>query len=109
MASKEASRVGKRGTVVIPAKLRRRFGIEEGGFVIAEEREDGILIRPATVTAVELYTPERKAEFLLNNAVDAADYAAAVREVRKMGLNPDNIPHDKPHLRPGEYLKARSK
>ena len=81
MAALEASRVGKRGTVVIPARLRRRFGIEDGGFVIAEEREDGILIRPAHSQPIEVYTPERKAEFLLNNALDAADYAAAVEEV----------------------------
>ncbi len=96
MSSVEASRVGKRGAVVIPALLRRRFGIEEGDFVIAEEREGGILIRRAEVKPVEVYTPERKAEFLLNNAVDAADYAAAVAEVRKMGLDPEQIPHDKP-------------
>ncbi len=96
MSSVEASRVGKRGAVVIPARLRRRFGIEEGDFVIAEEREGGILIRRAEVKPVEVYTPERKAEFLLNNAVDAADYTAAVAEVRKMGLDPEQIPHDKP-------------
>ena len=41
------SRVGKRGTVGIPAALRRCFGIEEGSLVIAEDREEGILIRPA--------------------------------------------------------------
>jgi AbrB family looped-hinge helix DNA binding protein len=96
MAAVEASRVGKRGAVVIPARLCRRFGIEEGDFVIAEEREEGILIRRAEVKPVEVYTPERKAEFLLNNAVDAADYAAAVTDVRKMGLDPEQIPHDKP-------------
>ena len=45
--SQSTSRVGKRGTVVIPAALRRRFGIEEGSLVIAEDREEGILIRPA--------------------------------------------------------------
>jgi len=76
--------------------LRHRFGIKEGGFVIAEEREDGILIRPAQIEPVEVYTPERKAEFLLNNAVTAEEYAAAVEEVRKMGLDPEQIPHDKP-------------
>ncbi len=37
-----ASKVGRRGTVVLPAKLRHRLGIEEGSFVVAEEREDGI-------------------------------------------------------------------
>ena len=94
----ETSKVGKRGTVVIPATLRRRFGIEEGSLVIAEEREDGILIRPAVVLSVEVYTPERKAEFLLSNAIDAEDYARAREEVRKLGLDPDAIPHYKPDM-----------
>jgi len=94
---KEAGRVGKRGAFVIPSKLRHRFGILEGSFVIAEEYPGGILIRPATVTPVEVYPLERKAEFLLTNAVDTEDYAAVRKEVRKMGLNPDKIEHRKPH------------
>jgi AbrB family looped-hinge helix DNA binding protein len=92
----QSSRVGKRGAIVVPAKLRKRFGIEEGSIVIAEETEDGILIRPAIVVPVERYTPERKAEFLLTNAVDEADYRKARREVRKLGLDPDSIPHRRP-------------
>ena len=91
-----ASKVGRRGAVVLPAKLRRRLGIEEGSFVVAEEREDGILIRPATVLPVEVYTPERRAEFLLNNAVDIEDYWRARGEVNRMGLDPDRIKHHKP-------------
>ena len=73
-----------------------RFGIEEGSLVIAEEREDGILIRPAVALPVETYTPRRRAEFLLSNAVDRQDYGRAVREVRKMGLDPERVPHHKP-------------
>jgi hypothetical protein len=64
--------------------------------VLAEERPDGILIRPAVALPLESYTPERRAEFLLSNAVDAEDYAAAVREVRALGLDPDKIPHHRP-------------
>lgn len=45
---------------------------------------------------VELYTPERKAEFLLGTAVDAKEYARAVKQVRKMGLDPEKIDHFKP-------------
>ena len=86
-----ASKVGRRGTVVLPAKLRRRLGIEEGSFVVAEEREDGILIRPATVLPIEVYTPERRAEFLLNNAVETADYQRARAEAKRLGVNPDRI------------------
>jgi AbrB family looped-hinge helix DNA binding protein len=91
-----ASKVGRRGTVVLPAKLRRRLGIEEGSFVVAEEREDGILIRPAAVIPVEIYTAEHRAEFLLNNAVDAEDYRRARAEVKRMGLDPDRIKHHRP-------------
>ena len=90
------ARMGKRGVLVIPAALRRRFGLEEGTLVIAEDRGDGILIRPARAVPVEIYTPERKAEFLLNNSIDEDHYQRTREEVRKMGLDPDAIPHDKP-------------
>ena len=92
----QSAKVGKRGAIIVPANLRKRFGIEEGTIVTAEEKEDGILIRPAVVIPVERYTPERKAEFLLSNAVDEADYRKARSAVRKMGLNPDSISHRKP-------------
>jgi AbrB family looped-hinge helix DNA binding protein len=81
---------------VIPVALRRRFGLEEGSEVIAEETEEGILIRPAITIALEVYPPERKAEFLLSNAVDEEDYAEAREEVRRLGLEPDSIPHSRP-------------
>lgn len=96
MAVSESSRIGRRGTFVIPASLRRRFGLEEGAEVIAEETPEGILIRPAVTVPIELYTLERKAEFLLSNCVDPEDYARAVREVRAMGLDPEKIEHHRP-------------
>ena len=92
-------KVGKRGTLVIPAELRRRFGIQEGTQVIAEEREEGILIRPSITVPIERYSPVRRAEFLLSNAVDQQDYARAVEEVQKLGLDPEKIPHSKPRVR----------
>ena len=92
----ESSKVGKRGTLVIPAKLRRRFGIEEGSEVIAEETAEGILIRPAMTVPIEVYSDERKAELLLTNAVDEEDYEAARGAVRRLGLDPDEIEHRSP-------------
>lgn len=92
----DVSKGGIRGTVVIPASVRRRFGIEESSLVIAEAREDGVLIRPAVALPVELYSPERRAEFLLSNAVDAEDYAAAAQAVRAMGLDPEAVPRRGP-------------
>ncbi len=92
----EASKVGKRGAVVIPAALRRRYGIEEGSLVVAEATDEGVLIRPAVALPVEVYDERRRAEFLLSNAVDEEDYRRAANAVREMGLEPDNIPHHRP-------------
>ena len=92
----DAAKVGKRGAIVVPAKLRKRFGLEEGSMVVAEERDDGILIRPAVVLPIERYSTERKAEFLLANAITRSDYRQARKAVRDLGLNPDSIPHHKP-------------
>jgi len=89
-------KVGKRGTIVIPANLRQSYGLEEGSQVSVEARPEGVLLRPVITLPVEIYSPERKAEFLLNNAVTQEDYDRAVKGVRKMGLNPDEIPHERP-------------
>ena len=87
----------------MPARFRRKFGIEEGSLVIAEEREDGILIRPAVAYPVEIYTPERQAEFLMSNAIDEEDYQRAREAVREMGVDPDKITHlHLDEIRPGK-------
>lgn len=81
----------------MPAALRRAFGLDEATLVIAEARQEGILVRPALAVPVETYTPERKAAYLLENAVDDADYKAARKAVKEMGLDPDTLPHAKPN------------
>ena len=91
-----SARIGKRGTIVVPVDLRRRFGLEEGSYVTAEARDEGILLRPAMLVPIEKYTPERKAEFLLTNATNRADYNRARGEVKKLGLDPDSIRHRRP-------------
>jgi len=96
MARFEVGRVGKRGTLVIPAKLRGMFGLDEGADVVMEPTPDGVLIRPAVTVPIEIYGPQRRAEFLLNNAVDEEDYEAALAEVRRLGVDPREVPHRRP-------------
>ena len=81
---------------MIPAGLRRRFKMGEGSLVVIEPTADGVLVRPAVALPVETYTPARKAEFLLNNAVGAKDYRKARKAVEAMGIDPDTIEHRKP-------------
>ncbi|MHB1018095.1 MAG: AbrB/MazE/SpoVT family DNA-binding domain-containing protein [Coriobacteriia bacterium] len=86
-------RIGKRGTVVIPASARRRYGLEEGEMLVMEESAAGLLLKPVRAYEVEVYTPERQAEFLLNNAVTPAEYDDALAEVRALGIDPATVPH----------------
>ncbi len=83
----ETIKVGKRGTIVIPARLRRNYAIEEGSLLNAESCEDGVFLRPVAALSIEMYTPERKAEFLLNSAITREDYIWATKEVSKMGID----------------------
>ena len=93
---KDTARIGKRGTLVIPAPLRKRLGLEEGDLVVLEEDAEGLELRPAAAVPIEIYSTERKASFLLENAVDDADYLQAREAVRDLGLDPDQIDHQKP-------------
>lgn len=41
------TRIGNRGTFVIPARLRHELGLEDGTRVTAEKCDGGVLIKPA--------------------------------------------------------------
>jgi len=53
-AIKHSGHVGRRGTIVLPSETRRRYGLNDGSLFISEEREDGVLIRPAQATPINL-------------------------------------------------------
>ena len=65
--------VSKRGFISIPAEMRKAAGIRPQDTLIAETTPDGILLRPAVTLPVEIYSPERIAEF------DAAEAELALR------------------------------
>jgi len=89
----------ERGAVSIPHALLRQIGVLPQSPVMVEVSGASLIVRPQQqhpTSEVEIYTPERKAELLLNNAIDAADYAATLAIVRSMGLDPNTIPHETP-------------
>jgi bifunctional DNA-binding transcriptional regulator/antitoxin component of YhaV-PrlF toxin-antitoxin module len=88
--------LGKHGMVQLPEEVLKALGACEGDSLDVHVRGSTVVVLPRGDQVGETYTDERKAEFLLSNAVDAADYAAARDEVRKMGLDADSIPHLRP-------------
>ncbi len=55
--------VSGRGLIVLPVEMRKAAGIRAQDTLIAETTPEGILLRPAVTLPVEIYTPERLAEF----------------------------------------------
>jgi AbrB family looped-hinge helix DNA binding protein len=45
--------------LTLPANLRKRFGIRNGGAIILEERDNELVLKPAMVLEVEMYTDEQ--------------------------------------------------
>ena len=74
-------------------KGKKGGGKEGGGKGEGRGGGRGLLLKSVRVFETEIYTPERRAEFMLNNAVDATEYDAAVAEIEATGLDPDSIPH----------------
>ncbi len=58
--------VGRRGTIVLSASTRRRYGLEDGSLFISEERAEGILIRPAVAVPADLQAVRSKIQIGLD-------------------------------------------
>ena len=54
VAVKHSGHVGRRGAIVLPSSVRKRYGLSDGSLFISEERDDGVLIRPAVAMPLDL-------------------------------------------------------
>ena len=59
--------MNSRGTLTLPKELRRHLGVNGSHQVVAEETEEGILIRAGVTFPVEIYSEKRLAEFNRHN------------------------------------------
>jgi len=59
--------INDRGTLTLPMEMRRRLGVKSNAQVVAEETDDGILLRAGVTFPVEVYSEKRLAEFRRNN------------------------------------------
>ena len=52
-----------RGSLTLPAAIRKELGLSPNDLMIAETTPEGILLRPAIATPLELYSEDRIREF----------------------------------------------
>ena len=74
-------RVQQRGQVTIPIELRRKLGIEEGGVVAFTEMENGILISPQEVLAMDAL--DRVGKVLKEQGISLEELIESAREIRQ--------------------------
>jgi len=82
--SKSTVVVSARGQITLPAELRHRLGIKEGGVVTLEERHGELVLRPAAVVELTMYSDEDIARW---DAEDELSDAERARIKKKLVRN----------------------
>ena len=62
--TKQTLIVSGRGQITLPKNLRDRLAIKPGTALIAEEKNGQLVLRPAMVTAVRIYSDEEIRDWL---------------------------------------------
>lgn len=72
---KNISQVSPRGQVTLPASVRKALGLKPGDILLVEVEEGRVVLEPARVLPLEVYTEERIEEF--NQAAQASEQELA--------------------------------
>jgi AbrB family looped-hinge helix DNA binding protein len=99
-------KMGKRGTLVLPAKLRKQFGLTDGSLLTTEVKDGQILIRPASLYEPEVWSNETRAYFLLINAMTKEEWDSYIPDVLAWGVDPARIEGLEPNHRETLPTKA---
>ena len=75
--------VSTRGQITLPADIRKQFGIKSGEPIIIEDRNGELVLKPATVLEVEMYSPEQVAAWDEQDQLSAMQRQAALKRLAK--------------------------
>lgn len=75
--------VSSRGQITLPADIRKQFGIKSGAPVIIEDRNGELVLKPAVVVEVEMYSTEQIAEWDRQDRLDEAGRKAVAARLPK--------------------------
>lgn len=60
--------VSSRGQLTLPSDMRKKYGIDEGSVLVAEDRNGEIVLRPAAVMEVEYYSDKQINEWVAQDS-----------------------------------------
>jgi AbrB family looped-hinge helix DNA binding protein len=77
-------KLGKKGQLSLPAGVLRKLGLEGAATLMVEATDDGaVILRPAAVYPIELYSEARLKEFEAGNQLTAAESARITRAIKR--------------------------
>jgi AbrB family looped-hinge helix DNA binding protein len=92
-------KMGKRGTIVLPAKLRKQFGLADGSLLVTEAKDGEIRLRPALMYEPPVWSAEEKAYYILINSMTKEEWDRNLPDVLTMGVDPAKIEGLEPNHR----------
>jgi AbrB family looped-hinge helix DNA binding protein len=75
--------VSNRGQITLPASVRKRLGIQSGGVVTLEEKENVVELRPAAVVEIETYSDDEIARWDKEDRLEPGERNALSKRLRK--------------------------
>jgi AbrB family looped-hinge helix DNA binding protein len=75
--------VSSRGQITLPSSVRKRLGIQSGGVVTLEEKDNVVMLRPAAVIEIETYSSEEIAQWDKEDRLEPAERNALLKRLRK--------------------------
>jgi antitoxin PrlF len=76
--------VSGRGQITLPSVLRKKMGIKDGGVVTVEEKDGKLLITPAALMEVEMYTDDQIKEWLEEDRLEPGEEEEITRKLSKI-------------------------
>jgi len=75
--------VSSRGQITLPSSVRKLLGIQSGGIVTLEERDNVVVLRPAAVVEIETFSDEDIARWDKEDRLEPGERNTLLKRLRK--------------------------
>ena len=75
--------VSERGQITLPASIRKRYGIKGGSALIIEERNNELLLKPAAIMEMNIYSDDQIAEWDKADQLTENERARIIQNLEK--------------------------
>lgn len=66
--------MSSRGQITLPAEIRKKYGMDEGSVMTAEDRNGEIILKPAAIYEVEYYTDTQISEWVADDSYETVEW-----------------------------------